>query len=64
MQGLTRSWNWLVICRIGSLEKQAESCQQKDDVICRIGSLERYARIYGFGDVVICRIGSLEKRSP
>ncbi len=51
---------YLVICRIGSLEKKDNEMMQLANVICRIGSLEIHCPACDTCLFVICRIGSLE----
>ena len=60
METVAKDGIWLVICRIGSLERIRVKYPKLLNVICRIGSLEINLQAGGHIIVVICRIGSLE----
>ena len=53
---------FIVNCRIGSLENDDLEKHLSEKVNCRIGSLENLFQLLAEKMVVNCRIGSLEKQ--
>ena len=51
----------LGLCRVGSLEIEAELLSITQKGLCRVGSLEKYFISHNIYLRGLCRVGSLEK---